>query len=375
MVQVTVQHIQQSQLEYQQLIAEFTHRCNVDELTWQQIAFFLDEVIYFWLTRLDIIDVELEALTENNTCFLLCGAVFLNVSDNEHYYFKSLGDYHILPDPFLQMEHFFRSPETSFDSSEMIGYFQRVLHDTQEVLSKYQDAFFILPVRLLAIENINEHKELLNKFFLNFLSSIFDKEYADQEQFFEDYKSFEDIENSLNTYVRQKLIFNAPSEGDLSLRQKIELHNQSQPSYKYLLSGRSDAEVFLVTLFSYLSQVSDTLLVCSIQRFNPYIRYEITFHYLLLVMYTFIDDENLRNMIEKAIIFYIFRRAMDGVFDQCESFKNYCSNVAKKKALPKIIGKMREQGIDIFHSSVREIAAIIEKIFVDVIEPSRTGRS
>lgn len=111
MRQPTVQHILQFQSEYRELIAQFTSNHNIDELTPRQIALFMDEVKYFWMERLDIIDVELESLTEHNTCFLLSGAIYLNVSENEHFYFKSLGDFHLLHDSFLKIEHFFRIPE------------------------------------------------------------------------------------------------------------------------------------------------------------------------------------------------------------------------------------------------------------------------
>ena len=89
MIQVNIQQIQQAQFQYQQLLVEFINRCDVDNLMWGQIAPFLDEIKYFWLTKLEIIDLELEALTEHYTCFLLSGAIYLNVSDKEHFYFKS----------------------------------------------------------------------------------------------------------------------------------------------------------------------------------------------------------------------------------------------------------------------------------------------
>jgi hypothetical protein len=373
MAHINLQHIQNSQSQYRQLIEEFTQRYDIDELTWNQIASFLDEVEYFWRRRLDIIDVELEALTESNICFLLSGAIYLNVSDNEHYYFKSLGDFHILPDPFLKIEHFFRVSKTSFDSGEIFSYFRRVLNDTLEILEKFRDAFFILPIRLLATEDTESHHELLDKFFLNFLSSVFDKEYEHQDEFCDDYESFEQIESKLEPYIRERLIFNDPTEGKLPLRRKIEIYHESQISFTKLLAGQSEARVFLVTLYSYLSQISDILLVCTMQRLNPYIRFEITFHYLLLVMYTFLDDENLRNMIEKTIIFYIFRKVMDGAFEQHESFNDYWINMSEKKALPKIIDKMREQKIDIFHGGVRELEAIIANMFTDAIQHSQTS--
>lgn len=367
MNQIDLRNIKSSQCEYRQLIAEFVQRSDLDELTWYQIATFLDEVENFWRRRLDIIDVELEALTESNECFLLSGAIYLNVSDNEHYYFKSLGDFHVLPDPFLKMEQFFRVPETSFDSDALLGYFKRVLSDTLKILENFRDAFFILPIRLLAVEDTEKHKELLDKFFLNFLSSVFKKEYEHQDEFCKDYKDFEQIESKLEPYVRQRLIFSEITEGELPLREKIENYLSSQIGFARFLEGQSEAKVFLTILYSYLSQISDILLICTIQRLNPYIRFEITFHYLLLVMYTFLDDENLRNMIEKTIVFYIFRKVMDGAFEQHESFNDYWSSIRERKALPKIINEMREQEIDIFHGGVRELEKIITNVFEGAI--------
>lgn len=367
MVQINLQQIQNSQSQYHQLISGFVQRSNTDKLTRFQIAAFLDEIEYFWRRRLDIIDIELESLTESNTCFLLSGAIYLNVSDNEHYYFKSLGDFHVLPDPFLKMEHLFRAPENSFDSGAVIEYFKRVLNDTLQILDNFRDAFFILPIRLLAIEDANKHQELLDKFFLNFLSSVFDKKYKHQDEFCGDYEDFEQIESKLVPYIRQGLIFSEITEGKLPLREKIENYLNSQISPARLLEGEPEARVFLVALYSHLSQVLDILLICTIQHLNPYIRFEITFFYLNLVMYTFLDDEHLRNMIEKTIIFYVFREVMDGAFEQNESFDDYWSSVREKKALPKIIEEMRAQKIDIFHGGVRELEGIITNLFNDTM--------
>jgi hypothetical protein len=177
MLQPTIQRIQRFQLEYYELITQFSNSHNVDELTARQISLFMDEVKYFWMERLDIIGVELESLTEHNVCFLLSGATYLDVSENEHFYFKSLGDFHLLHDSFLKIEHFFRLPEEAINTGECVNLFRRVLIDTVKVLENYQLIFYILPIQLLAIENKQNHRELLDKFFMNFISSIFKKEY------------------------------------------------------------------------------------------------------------------------------------------------------------------------------------------------------
>ncbi len=357
----------QFQSEYHVLITQFTSSHNIDELTARQIALFMDEVKYFWMKRLDIIGIELESLTECNTCFLLSGAIYLNISENEHFYFKSLGDFHLLHDPFLKIEQFFRIPEGLIDIGEYVNIFRRILIDTIKVLENYQGAFYILPIQLLAIESELDHHELINTFFMNFISSIFGKKYENKDSFCKDYNTFEDIENHLDPYIRNSIMFNNYREDDLSLRRKIELHKASQMGCEQLMAGKSDAEVFLITLYSYLAQITDILLTCLILRLYPYIRNEVTFRYLWLIMYTFIEDENLRDLIEKAIVFYIFRKQMDIAFEHFESFECYCEKISEKKALSKILNSMREENIDIFQSGLQQVTKIIQELFADVV--------
>ena len=265
------------------------------------------------------------------------------------------------------MEHFFRISKDSIDSADIINYFRRVIFDNIEVLDNCQNAFLILPIRLMAVEDKEENHRLLNNFFLRFLSSIFGKEYADEDSFCQDFETFEEIEEKLEPNVRNYLTFNQYEEEGLSLRKKIELHNESQSSYTQLMEGQPEAKVFYVTFYSHLSQISDILLTCTAMQLNPYIRYEVAFRYLVILMQTFIDDEILKGMIEKSIVFYIFRKTLEPLFDYHESFQSYCETVKEKNALPKIINQMRERQIDIFEGGMQEVSEIIQEIFNDEI--------
>ena len=99
-------NIKKSQQDYLVKILQHESKINQEGLSVKDISFLLDEIKCFWLERLKIIEFELEELTEKHLCFLLSGAIYLNVSEYEHFYFKSLGDYHLLYDPFLKMENF-----------------------------------------------------------------------------------------------------------------------------------------------------------------------------------------------------------------------------------------------------------------------------
>jgi hypothetical protein len=371
MPQTNIQHITRFQSEYHKLITQFISSQNIDELTAKQIVLFMDEVNYFWMKKLDIIGVELESLTERNVCCLLSGTVYLNISENEHFYFKSLGDFHFLYDPFLKLEDFFRLPEGAIDMGYYISCFRRALIDTVEVLENHKITFFILPIQLLAVEDRKEHRELIDKFFMNFISSIFGSKYENWSLFCEDFNTFEDIENQLEPYIRDKIVFNGFCEDGTSLRRKIEMYSESQSSYDQLISGQTEAQVFLVTLYSFIAQISDILLICSILNLYPYIRHEVTFSYLLLIMYTFIEDEYIRGMIETAIIFYMFRQVMNGKFEYFNSFEYYCEKIGEKKALPKIISSIKANDINIFQDGCQKVFEIIEELFADITEISK----
>ena len=187
-------NIKTFQVEYLEKVSRYKSLIDQEEVPVKEIAFMLDEVKCFWLERLETIEFELEELSASKSCFLLSGAIYLNLPDYEHYYFKSLGDYHLLSDPFLRMESFFRVPEDRINIKETIDYFKRTYIDTIEVLTKYKNCFFILPIREMAIKDESKHYELLETFSLRFISSTVNKHFSSREEFCKNYKSFEEID-------------------------------------------------------------------------------------------------------------------------------------------------------------------------------------
>ncbi|MBK9927198.1 MAG: hypothetical protein IPP66_18165 [Anaerolineales bacterium] len=126
---------------------------------------------------------------------------------------------------------------------------------------------------------------------------------------------------------------------------------------------KSDVSMFLLATFSYIAQIADILYVCSVLRINPYIRFGITFTYFTLVMNVFIEDENLRNMIEKTLVSHIFYKVTDGSSFENISFFEYCKRVEEKSLLNSILEKMKDKEIDIFEDGTSKIVQIIKEEF------------
>ncbi len=57
----------------------------------------------------------------------------MDVKDNEHYLFKALGNEHIISDPLLKLENFFKVPKRVFDENS-IQLFQKAFSDVLKVL-------------------------------------------------------------------------------------------------------------------------------------------------------------------------------------------------------------------------------------------------
>lgn len=367
MTKPPLKNMLKSQEDYLQIILQYRDIVGGDDLSINQISMMIDEIKCFWLEYLKVLEFELEELTEKHSCFLLSGAIYLNVADYGHYYFKSFGDYHLLFDPFLRMEPFFRIPGEDLGHKETIRYFKKAYTDTIEILTKHKNYFYVLPIREMAIEDSQKHNEMLNKFFWNFVSSSFNKDFENEEAFCSKYQTFEEIEKDLDEYIRKNLIFNDPVDCKLSLRERIDQYCNSQMNISPLIRDKSEAQVFLISVYSFVSQIMDILLICAYLRLYPCIRFNITFNYLSIIMYTFIHDKTIKETLEKTIIFYIFYYTIKKERFKKVSFSEYCRRIENLSLMDNVLGKIHSMGIDIFKGGVKEVASIIDKEFKNIV--------
>lgn len=361
-----ISSIKQSQKQYLDLLKSFEELISNERITQKQIAMILDEIECFWLDKKDILLCELENLTTQKDCFLLTGAVYLNVKDDEHYIFKSLGDEHVISDPLLKLENFFRLPRQMFDEGS-IDVFKRAFLDTIEVLSKFDNYFYILPINLISIENPKEHMELLQNYLLSFINTMLNEDFEEIESFLEKYLTYEDIEEHMTDFFRTNLTFNDYRDEKLSLREKVELHISNQAIMSSIFNEKSDSEKFILSLQGLVLQIMDILLVSVISNTIPAIRYKPTFHYLTTVMYTFIGEEFFKNTIEKTIVFYIFYYTVDKEELKKNEFVEFVDFLRETNFLELIIQEMRIKEINIFEGGIEKVGNIIEEVFCNRI--------
>lgn len=366
---MNISNIEKSQIEYFDLIKGYEKQVFSDEVNQKQIAMIIDEIQCFWLDKKDILTFELETLSSKKECFMLMGAVYLDVKDNEHYLFKALGREHILSDPLLKLENFFRLPSQVFDKSS-IELFRRAFSDILKILSEYQKYFYILPINIIAIKNQKEHMKLLSKFFLNFVNTMLNENFDTSDEFFEKYSTYEDIEKNMTLFFKSNLIFNDSNDEALSLKDKVETYIHNQPVMTSIFQDKTEAEKFIVSLQGLVLQIMDILVTSSLTNITPFIRFRPTFQYLITVMYTFIEEEYFKIMIEKTIICYIFYNTVNKENLVKIDFTTYANIVQETDFLNLIIKEAKENNINVFETGIEKVGNIIERKFCDVINES-----
>ncbi|MDO8301706.1 MAG: hypothetical protein Q7T18_00540, partial [Sedimentisphaerales bacterium] len=168
-------------------------------------------------------------------------------------------------------------------------------------------------------------------------------------------------------YVREHLKFSDSDESGLSLREKIGQYCEAQMSFKNLIRGMSESQIFWISTYTWVSQIIEILLICVRLDVYPYIRFNVTFHYLSLLMQTFTEDKNLKGMIEKTIVFYILRKTIEEERFKKIEFNDFCKLIENKSLLDSIIGKVHSRGIDICVGGIKEVQSIITNEFDGII--------
>jgi hypothetical protein len=366
LIKESIAYFERIQKDYLVFLQEAWTHTFIGDISIYEILSFINEIKMYWLKRLELIRYHLDILSNQRACFLLCGAIYLDTKNNGHYLFKALGDHHIVSDPFLKLETIFRVNISKPDQKENIAYFKKVLKDVQTILSNYPTSFYILPIHELNPKNKEEHLSLLNKFFWLFISGIFPRDYSNQEDFLEDYQSFDKIEKDINGYVKKNLIFLGVEDDKFPLIERINNYCEKQSNLHILVKDKSDSEKFILSLHNYIYQIMDIILICSSFNLIPFIRYEVTFRYLTLIMHTFKEDKSLGEMIEKTIIFYILYNVIDREKMFGVEFAVYCKILSDKNILGNILDRKEKSNIDFIDDGIKSIREIIVEEFDNI---------
>lgn len=350
------------QFEYYQLLSKKLpemYKGNFENLKKATLLQLIDEIKIFWRKKISLVEFELENSINSTENLLLSGSVYLDVKSNEHYHFSLFADYNIVDDPLLKLESLIRYSDQEIIDSQMIAIFKKAYNDALEISEKYSDVIYILPIREIISKDFDKNQELINSFYWKFISYILNVQLKDEIDFFDKFKKIEDLETEMDDYLLNSLIFTDMNDSKLSLKEKCDKYKKNNPQFRKMNS----VEIFNIATYSYIAQIVDMLINASIFGFTPYIRNNITFKYLILLMNSFLEDKQIKHTIMKSIILHISYNVIP--LDELTKydFFEFTKKTEKRNMLFNIIESLKSSNNDFFQIDIDVIKEImIEKV-------------
>lgn len=263
----------------------------------------IDKCSLFWASkRLEIIEI-LDDLTKNEKCFLLSGAIYLGIDENGHYEFGAIGDRNILNDPVLRMKTFFYNNDRVV-SDKLKEYFCDAIQDTVRIITDYPDCFTVMPIDLLIEDDYEENQKIGEKVYWDILSSALQSDIRSIVTLKDKYPTIQQLEKALGDSAK-RFVFSDLHDVEMTLKDRVDkwmIENNKMISFNL----NNDLDKFFLASISQVQQALNILFNCLRFSLYPFIRFEITIQYFLLIAGAMPKDELLREHIEYALICYLF---------------------------------------------------------------------
>jgi hypothetical protein len=321
----------------------------------------VDEVYIFWYSRRKLVTLILDNISANQECYVLMAASYLDVKDYEHFPFSCLGKVHLVDDTLCRYAGLYqRNVELSLEGiKEQIIF---AMEDNIAVLENYAESIQILPISFIFDDNAD--LDLIRKASLQVISSMFRTEITTEGDFFKKFKSFLDIENGLSEDIKNQLIFTDYKDRALSFREKINRYLKENQSL--LPNNLEESQTFFFMIFQYIGQAFDILMKCAQFNIVPYIRFDVSFQYLLTVSGNFTSQNQMQQIIFKSIVAHILYQVFEKERIQEVDYKEFSHALHTYDFNEKVSRELFLQDIDLDNSSKNKVAEILKQHLLNV---------
>lgn len=179
----------------------------------ENIEPYLDEILVFGSKKKNRVIPIIQSYIRSEDTYLFTGASYLDIDDNEHYPFISVGDKHIIDDPLCVFIEKYCNNTNLNSSTKISQQLYNMISDNTNVIESYFPKFLILPLRY--IHKIDQDLSYKGA------KDIFLSMFSDDINTFEDYKKIEsisDIEKALCNGLDKTILFD--EEGDRECSQE-----------------------------------------------------------------------------------------------------------------------------------------------------------
>ena len=295
-----INNILDIQKEYLEMLERIKDKINTSDY-----MYIIDEINIFWYSKKDIIRLYLSNITIKDNAYVFTGASYLDINDFEHYPFVMMGNIHIVDDPLCKYSLI--TPKCKSDE-----FFQQLkkqiidsVEDNISILSQYKSNILILPLHLLSDDDTKFINKSAMKIFLN-LFSIEDIDINTYKNF----NSIEEISDALRTDIKEYIVFDEDDDFNKSLieRFRVCVNKINLPMEK---ENDTDAFKFFILVYGFIAQALDIILCCMKFNLIPYLRYKVTFQYVLLLSESLYNNSEFNNIMFKCKIAHVLYNIFD----------------------------------------------------------------
>lgn len=310
----------------------------------------VDEINLFWYSNRKIVNMALKYLTYDYECHVFTGATFLDINDNEHIPFTTFGDMHIVDDPLHKfiMCNYQGNQELSKTLNEQIKF---TIEDNMNIIKNYSGKIFVLPITLLT----DIDSELISEGASQLFFSMFKDEGLDKVRYFEEIDTIEDVEKALKPEVIDNIIFEEHEDRSLSLQKRFRnFIKEGSPFGEQF----SEAQTFFFLIMGFSLQSFNILSTCIQYNMIPYLRYEVTYHYAILLSGNFGDDKRVVKIINTMAYTHLFYKLFNKTEVEGIEYDTYHSALEDYEFENKVMDKV--ENIELHDKNAIKIVGIIK---------------
>ncbi len=346
------EEIKQLQIRYREILLKAKDNIFNDD----SIAV-IDEINVFWYKNKKLIELFLKSFLQPYNAYVFTAATILDVEDFEHYPFVTLGKFHIWDDPIYLYANIAGKAQNSTFDEKIKKQIIDTINDTLKIIEIADEIIYILPLRFLA----NDSSQLLHDTAMEVFLSLFNNDYSFKE-YLENIHSIEDVKHSLRPGIENSIIFLKNEDSKLGFEKRFAKYKDS--TVLPIPKDVSDAKIFWFAIVGYLMQALDVINICTRYQVNPYIRFEVTFTYMLILSINFKDQKEIQEMIFKSAIAYKLHMNFNKDKVKNIDFKRFYLNIQKLDFDNMLFSKLKEQEVTIDSRN----AKLADEIIDDLLE-------
>jgi hypothetical protein len=341
------------QLDYLKLLKKI--KLNIDE----NFKPSLDEINMFWLKRKKFVFFLLNEYFTPYNAFLFTGATFLDCKQNEQFPFVVCNGICIVDDNVCSYGNMIGKIDDDTFNKTIKEQFLLTINDNINILEKYSNYIFILPIQYLDNED-----ELAYQGAETVFLKLFKIKFKNLKDYFTKVITIEDLENNLCVGIEKSLKLYENDDNKLALAERLKNYIDNA-SENLDLTDKSIGYIFFSSVFSHMSKTFNIIQICIKYKLIPYLRYNVIFHYFshLLENFNKLKEYNIFKF--KAYTCYLIYKSFNLQSVNESMFDKFVQEIKESNIYERVYEKLMNKKNDESLQEISDFAQIQLKSIID----------